>query len=363
MISDGYKLKSNIGRERKGINQNIRNFLDAFTIFYNGIRMHKKPSFVYELKDPYGFALLCEDYSNQTMNIKYDINKTCRDIFEGNGEENNLTDYHTYHCQFTFKEILDMLYLGFLFDYQKALDVYYNQHNALDIFTQIINGNGYIHNRLRPELKRTQGALKYAMESSISLNENLKIETPHVWRLCDGMVAPFIVQKYNSDIHIETAKCHGFGEGIFLISNDEIIDCLKINDTWFTDLPLEHRLSFAFKCTEYKVAQYGKAWSLRSILEVGKLLEANSTQGLLVRGARESFFKNRWFNWSKTSLVYCKKVNGELVAKTVGNVKPTFYTLEGDEGAISPLEERKHERVYLDDWDIREFQKILTLGD
>lgn len=361
MILDKYRLKSNIGKERAGTNQNIRNFLSAFTIFYNGIRMHRKPNFVYELKDPYGFALLCEDYSNKT--IKYDMNKTCRDIFEGNAEEDNLTDCDTYHGQFTFREILDLLYVGFLFDYQKAIDVYRNQHNALDIFTQIIYGNGYIHNRLRPDLKHTQKALKYAVESSISLNENLAIEIPHVWRLCDGMVAPFIVQKYSSDIRVERAECHGFGEGIFLISDGKIIDCLKINDTWFTDLPLEHRLLFAFKCTEYDVAQYGKAWSLRSVLEVGKLLGANPTQGLLVRGARESFFKNRWFNWSKTSLVYCKKVNGELAAKTVGNIKPTFYTLEGDEGLISPLEEKRHERIYLDDWDIREFQKILTLGD
>ena len=61
--------------------------------------------------------------------------------------------------------------------------------------------------------------------------------------------------------------------------------------------------------------------------------------------------------------MYCKKVNGELLAKTPGRVTPEFYTLEGDEGIINPFEERKHERIYLDNWDIREFQKILELGD
>lgn len=147
----------------------------------------------------------------------------------------------------------------------------------------------------------------------------------------------------------------------FLLSDEKIIDCLKINDTWFTDLPLEERLKFAFKCTEYEVQEYGKAWSWRSILDIGKMLEANSTNGLLVRGARENFFQNRWFNWSKTSLIYCKKANGQLVAKTKGRLQPDYYTLEGDEGIISPFEEKKYNRMYLDDFDIREFQKIMEL--
>lgn len=322
--------------------------------------MHEKPSFYHDMKDPYGFALMCEDYKH--LKPIYDMDMTCKEIFEGKGTVSHM-DCVTYQGQFTFKEILDFLYIGFLFDYRKALDVYNNQKNAFNIFNQIINGQGYIHNRAKPYLKKTQSASKFAIESIISLDDSLKINMPHVWRLCDGMVPPFIVTKYHSDMRIVWADCHGFGEGLFIVSNDEIIDCLKINDTWFTDLPLESRLQFAFKCTDYDVMQYGKAWSLRSILETGKLLGGNSRDGLLVRGARETFFKNRWFNWSETSLIYCRKKNGELISKTVGNVKPDFYTLKGDEGIISPFEERKHERVYLDNWDIKEFQKILELGE
>lgn len=360
MLNDKYHLKSSIIQERRGTNQNIRTFLIFFNSFYNGIRMKKKPSFLQDMCDPYGFALMCEDYSNKT--IVYDMDLTCKEVFEGKGEENNVSEI-TYQGQFTFREILDFLYVGFIFDYKKAINIYNNQHNAFDIFNQIINGNGYIHNRVRPNLKKTQEKTRSSYESIINFNENDPIHIPHVWRLCDGMTAPFIVQRYDTDFHIERADCHGFGEGIFIISNDQIIDCLKINDTWFTDIPLENRLQFAYKCTDYDVAQYGKAWSWRSILDVGKMLGANATQGLLVRGAREDFFKNRWFNWSKTSLVYCKKSNGELVSKTRGNVKPDFYTLEGDEGLIDPIEERKYERIYLDDWDIKEFQKILELDD
>ncbi len=358
MLKDKYHLKSSINQDRRGTNQNIRTFLTFFNGFYDGVRMRRKPNFYQELRDPYGFALMCEDYKD--LNIKYDMDLTCKEIFEGEAQENRINQI-TYHGQFNFIEILDMLYLGFLFDYQKAIDVYNNQGNAFNIFNQIINGNGFIFNRAKPELKKSRERIKNAFESIISLDENLPIQKPHIWRLCDGMIAPFIVHKHNPDIHIETANCHGFGEGIFILAGNKIIDCLKINDTWFTDLPLENRLQFAYKCTEYDVIQYSKAWSWRSILETGKMMDANKTHGLLVRGARENFFHNRWFNWSKTSLIYCKKNNGQLVSRVKGNIKPAFYTLEGDEGIISPFEERKYERMYLDDWDINEFRKILEL--
>lgn len=359
MLNDKYYLKSNISKNRAGRDQNIGTFLSFFNAFYNGLRMKKNPSFYREMCDPYGFALMCKDYSS--TNTIYDRDLTCRAVFENEGKEEDI-HLNTYHGQFDFIEILDMLYIGFLFDYRKAINIYKNQGNAFNVFNQIINGNGYIHNRARPMLKKSRSAMRYAFESIVSLDENLPIHIPHVWRLCDGMIAPFIIHKYDSSIRVQKAECHGFGEGIFIISNDEIIDCLKINDTWFTDLPLEDRLQFAYKCTEYDVAQYGKAWSWRSALDVGRMLDANSTNGLLVRCSRENFFNTRWFNWSKTSLVYCKKNNDKLVAKTPGRISPDFYTLEGDVGLISPLEERKHERIYLDDWDIMEFQKILELG-
>lgn len=358
MLKDKYRLRSSINKDRKGTNQNIRTFLTLFDNFYNGLRTREKPSFVQEMKDPYGFALMCEDYKD--LDVKYDMDLTCKQVFNGEAIEDRC-DENRYQGVFSFIEILDMLYIGFIFDYNKAINVYNNQRNAFNVFNQIINGNGFIHNRARPNLKKSRLRTKNAFESIISLDENLPIQKPHVWRLCDGMIAPFIVMRHNRDIQIRVAECHGFGDGIFLISGGKIIDCLKINDTWFTDLPLESRLQLAFKCTEYEVAPYGKAWSWRSILDVGKMLDANSTDGLLVRGARENFFNNRWFNWSKTSLVYCKKYNGQLVSKAPGRSQPAFYTLEGDDGIINPFEEKVHERVFLDDWDINEFRKILEL--
>ena len=359
MLKDNYILRSSINRERQGIHQNIRTFLEFFNAFYDRVRQGKYPNIFREMCDPYGFALMCKDYHNP--NLKYDMDMTCKDIFEGKAAENHI-DYITYQGQFSFFEILNLLYRGFWFDYNKAVHIYDNQHDALNIFKQIINGTGYIYNRAKPELQKSRQYYVYAMESIINLDDEKPIKIPHIWRLCDGMVPPFIVTKHFRDIKVKKAECHGFGDGIFLIANNEIIDVLKINDTWFTDLPLETRLKYAFKCTEYDVAQYGKAWSWRSILDVGKMMGANATNGLLVRPAREDFFENRWFNWSKTSLVYCFKNGNELIANKPGRDQPTFYTLEGDEGVINPIEERRQERIWLDNFDIKEFQKIQELG-
>lgn len=358
MLKDKYHLKSAISKRRRGKNQNIRVFLEFFNNFYNGLRMKRKPNFYHDMCDPYGFALICEDYKNDKL--IYDVELSCKEVFEGQGVDECI-DIPTYQGQFSFIEILDFLYIGFWFDYRKAIDVYNNQHDALSIFNQIINGNGFIFNRARPDLKKSQENSKSAFESIVSLDENLPINIPHVWHLCDGMIAPFIIMKYSPSIRVQRADCHGFGEGIFLISDNKIIDCLKINDTWFVDLPLEDRIQFAYKCTDYEVAQYGKAWSWRSALEVGKMLGCDYLNGLLVRGSRENFFNNRWFNWSRNSIIYCKKVNGKLVSKSRGRIQPEFYNIDGDEAIINPFEERTYERVYLDDWDINEFMKIKEL--
>lgn len=358
MIEDKYQLRSSITRGRRGTNQNIGVFLKFFNNFYNNLLMHNRPNFFQEMRDPYGFALMCEDYENK--DLKYDVHATCHEVFDGKSIEDNC-DLLTYQGAFTFFDILDMLYLGFIFDYKKAVNVYENQNNAFDVFNQIINGDGFIFNRARPDLKKSRNNIKHAFESRITLNDNLSIRLPHIWRLCDGMVAPFIVSKYNPDIRVAKAECHGFSDGIFVLCDNEIIDCLKIGDTWFTDLPLDQRLSFAYKCSDYKVARFGEAWSFRSALDVGRLLGADSKNGLLIRGVRENFFENRWFNWSESSLVFCKKRGDKLVSKTPGGAKPTFYTLDGSEGIVNPFEERVHERVFLDDWDIREFQKIMEL--
>ena len=73
MLHDNYILRSNITKPREASYQNIRTFLEAFNNFYNSLRIKEKPSFYRELCDPYGFALMCEDYKNNRIMYIYRI--------------------------------------------------------------------------------------------------------------------------------------------------------------------------------------------------------------------------------------------------------------------------------------------------
>ena len=95
--------------------------------------------------------------------------------------------------------------------------------------------------------------------------------------------------------------------------------------------------------------------------KVLSLSEISPYTVMIGAGSYEDYFKTTWFEWSKTSLIYCSNVNGKLVVASRKKSKPDFYTLEGDLGEIDPYEERVFERIWLDDFDINEFQQILDL--
>lgn len=358
MLNDPYTIRSAWQREKRAANSNINTFLKDFNQFYNNIRLRKHPSLSTYLRDPYGWAMLCKDYD---MDLTYDRNCTCSDVWHMKGEKDSV-EHPTYQGQFTFKQILNMLYRGYWFDFDKALNVYNNQHSAFSVFNQICNGRGYVQNRVRPDFKDVAQYMKHAFESEISLDENYPIRIPYIHRVCDGFVPPLIVMKHEPPYSLEHMKCHGYGEGLFLVdSNKTIVDVLRINDLWMCDLPLENRLKFATSCVEAEVKPYLKAWSIRSCFRVGRMLNAEPTNGLLIRGGREDFYNNYWFNWCATSLVYCYNVRGEMKSSSRGRSKPDWYTLEGDLGYIEPIEERTKEKIWLDDFDICEFRLILSL--
>lgn len=358
MIKDDFSITSKWQKNRTATNTNINIFLEKFNDFYLKVRARDKPNFIHQLRDPYGWALLCEDYENN--NLIYDKFYTCKEIFEGKGQEYNIT-YPTYRGKFSFAVLLNLLYRGFWFDYEKSVEVYNNQHSALSIFTQIMNGNGYIYNRFRPDLQESGKYMKNAFESKIGLDEDYPINIPYIHRVCDGMVAPFIVMLKPDSLSIEKLECDSYGEGLFLVSNDTIIDVIRINDLLLDDMPLENRLKFAYSCKEMDTASYLKSWSLRSTFKAAQLLGANPYDGVLVRGCRENFLTNRWFAWNENSLLFCHKVHNELVATARGRSMPDWYTLTGDEGYINPYEERTKEKVWLDNFDINEFRRILNV--
>lgn len=360
MADDEFSILSNF-RPSKGASQcTVKEFFEKFEDFYTKVLMRKAPDLPHTICDPYGFALLCEDYQPVYDEINNeDEELICRDAF--------LNSFNTpfdsvFKHKFPFKTLLDLLYRGYFFNYDLALDIYNMQHNPLHIFKQIMNGHGYIMNRLKPNKKKVGKLMNYASESRITLEENQYIEIPFKHRVCDGKTWPCIVSESFIGASVKKDETDGFGEGLCIINEKKhIIDVLKINDLWLIDTPLENRLSFSVHFRNYEPAPYVKAFSWRSALEGGKILGCNKDSGILVRPCYENFFKSTWFEWSKNSLIYCCNINGKLQISNRKSSKPDFFTLDGYLGEVDVREERVYERIWLDDFDIQEFQKILEL--
>lgn len=361
MIKDHYKISSNFRPQKSAAQCNVKEFFEMFEKFYIKVLEKRVPDLDHKLCDPYGFALLCEDYEPIFDSVKYDGNPSCKEAFLNILETPYDSDYK---FKFPFKILLDLLYRGYYFNYDLAMNIYKMQKNPFKIFEQIMNGHGYIMNRLKPNNKRVGKLMNYAYESKLCLEENAEIIVPYKHRVCDGKTWPCIVSESFNGAVVKKDDTNGFGDGLFVINeNNHIIDCLRINDLWLIDTPLENRLKFGVHSRNYKIVPYMKAFSWRSVLNAGKILNLNKNNGILVRPCYEDFFATSWFEWSIRSVLYCCKINGKLQIANRKTSKPDFYTLEGDLAEISPYEERVYERIWLDDFDIKEFQKILSLGD
>lgn len=359
MIKDSYSISSNFRPKKSASHCNVKEFFEMFEDFYTKVLMRKVPDLDHRMCDPYGFALLCKDYEPIFDSIEYNENPSCKEAF--------LNIYTTpfdslYKHKFPFKLLLDLLYRGYYFNYDLAMNIYQMQNNPLEIFKQIMNGHGYIMNRLKPNKKKVGKLMNYAYESKITLDEEREIKIPFKHRVCDGKTWPCIISESFNAATVKKDDTDGFGEGLFVINEkNHIIDCLKINDLWLVDTPVENRLSFGVHSRNYQIAPYMKAFSWRSALDAGKILNLNKNNGILIRPCYENYFNTTWFEWSKTSLIYCCNINGKLQIANRKTSKPDFYTLEGDLGEVDPFEERVYERIWLDDFDIQEFQQILTL--
>ena len=358
MLSDPYITSSNFRPKKSASKCDVKRFYEEFEKFYTKVRSGKNPDLPHPICDPYGFSLLCKDYAKKE-NKKTDKNISCQKSFEENISTENDS---IFKYKFSFEILLELLYRAYLFDIDMAIKVYKMQHDAFDIFNQIMNGQGYVINKLNRKKKAVRKLMNHALNSKISLNENKHIDIPYKQRVCDGKSWPCIISKNYNGASIKKVDIGGYGQGIFLIGNDNLIyDVLKINDLWVTDTPLQNRLKFGTKCSEYELAPYIKAYSWRSALNAGRILGCNQTNGILVRPCYEDYFEASWFQWANNSLIYCCNIKGELKIANRQRSIPDYYTLQGDLGEVNPIEEREHERIWLDDFDIKEFKQILKL--
>lgn len=361
MIEDHYSISSNFRPKKSAVQCNVKEFFEQFEDFYTKVLMRKNPDLPHVICDPFGFALLCEDYKPIYDSTEYDGNPSCQDAF--------MNIFKTPHdslfkFKFPFKLLLDLLSRGYYFNYDLAMNVYNMQKNPLRIFKEIMNGHGYIMNKFAPNKKKVGKLMNYAYESKITLDENRPIEIPVKHRVCDGKTWPCIVSRSFIGAKIVKDDTNGYGEGLFIVTDkNEIIDCLKINDLWLVDTPLENRLTFGFHSRNYNVLPYMKSFSWRSTFDAARILNCNKNEGILVRPCYEDYFNTTWFEWSKSSLIYCCLINGKLQIANRKTSKPDYYTLDGYLGEVPPYEERVYERIWLDDFDIKEFQKILELEE
>lgn len=365
MLHDSYQIRGDFRQGKRVPSISLKKFLNWFAQFNRSIQNGKKPDILHQYCDPYGFALLCNHYN---FSDNFDLDASCHDNFKKNkaiySEYKSLEAPFDLIGSFPFNTILNYLHIGYWFDKKLAIDIFNAQQSPLSIFKQIMAGQGFIQNRYRYDKARVRKYMNYALESKIALDEEYPIPIPYTYRVCDGMVWPCIVTRnYFDPLTVETIDLNGWGDGLFVTQNKNIVDVLRINDLWLTDTPLENRLKFAYKIrseVDYNI-EYVKVWNWRDAIKAGKLMGANSTDGLLLRSSHENYLNNRWFVWSRTSSVYCYNIKNVLRSSGRGNAKPNFYTLEGDLAYVSPYEEKKIERVWLDDFDIKEFQKILEL--
>lgn len=360
MLSDSFRLGSKISPEKHYSDVNVDDFFREFHRFYTDVRLKKNPSFPRGICDPYGFWLLCEDFDGDVV---LDGGCSCREVVEGEGVVGGGVEFGFYRGRFSFVQLLNLLYRGFWFDFDLAVSVFNVQHDVLSVLRQIMGGRGYVMNRFRPDIKEVGRLMNFASESKICLSEDDFIPVPYLHRVCDGLAWPCIVSKHTGGYRVVRGDVHGWGDGLCVVDVDDcIVDVLKVNDTWLTELPLSNRLRFGEEFVGFDVVRYGKCWSLRGALDVGRRVGADSVGGVLVRPCHEDFFRNRWFVWSRSSLVYCCSIGGELTTFNVKTAKPNFFTLDGGVGRVSPVEERVWEKMWLDDFDIGEFRGILGLG-
>lgn len=360
MLSDPYITSSNFRPKKSAANCNVKRFYKEFEKFYIDVRAGKKPDLPHPICDPYGFALLCKDYDTSPLKTaKSGVDISCKESFE----KKINTEYDSiFKFKFPFEALVGLLNKAYFFDVKMALKVYRMQHDAFDIFNQIMNGQGYVINKENRKKKAVRKLINNAFDSKIALNEDSHISIPYKQRVCDGKTWPCIVSNNYISATIKKSEIGGYGQGLFVVGNDNLVyDVLKINDLWVTDTPLENRLKFATKCQEYDAAPYIKAYSWRSALDAGRVLNCNQTEGILVRPCWEDYFDTSWFQWASNSLIYCCNIKGKLRISNRQRSIPDYYTLEGDLGEVNPIERREYERIWLDDFDIKEFQQILKL--
>lgn len=279
--------------------------------------------------------------------------RTAKDII-------NIKNYHKVD-EGLFPHNVKILFTIFDFDLKSFYEVWEYQHNIKRLLKQVVHEDFFIGNRFskRKGLHKPQ----YQLICWPSRHEN--INPPKMHKILDGLLFPVIVSKNNHNYQVQRLQTTNFGDGDFITCNNEIIDCIRINDFWQTRNHLKQRLSFSFLVqTDYDEAPMIICNNMQDIKDAWRLLGANADDGVLIRSLGETLYENYWLILNKDSSFVGTYTKYGFTMHNRGTHKRGFVTLEGRHvGTLGYNYTALKQMRWLDKFDIERFQSIVFQTD
>lgn len=262
----------------------------------------------------------------------------------------------------TFTQNVKALFTIFDFDLKSFYEVWEYQHNIERLLYQIVREDFFIGNRFSKK-KKKQWKSKYQLICYPTKYDNIKM--PQIHRVLDGLVFPVLVSKNNHNYQVQRLNTTNFGDGDFITCNNEIIDCIRINNFWQTRNHLKQRLSFSFLVdTSFDEAPMIICNNMTDIQTAWKMLNANVEDGILIRSLGENLYENYWLILNKDSAFVAMYTHSGYSMSKYGTNKRGFVTLEGKHiGTLGYTYTALKKMRWLDSFDIERFQKIVFQTD
>ena len=362
MPQDSYLLNSN---GPKFVPKDPNNY--SFSEFRDGIRRCLKGQDSKAVMDEAGWLLYFYNY----MPPKGQRSRTCKEILW------ELTDNQKQVDEEHFWEKVGTFYTIFNFDLRSFEQVWEYEQKIENIIPQAV----WPHTKIR---NRFKNAKKSKMVKISPSEESLKV--PEITQECKYLVFPVIITRYIGDYHVEKRDIDGFGEGIFIVDgNQNIVDCMKINDFWLLDEQLSLRRKHLYRAkNSFQVMEF-VCWNFDDLEKAIPLLYDNAEQlnveletndlfnifdfvynesppDLLIREIGRNLYEPNWFRWNKDSyyLFSVDKNNSPRLAQQRSSRKAKYFDLYGKK--IEKMDNEAQKRgleAVLDKRDIKNFKRIL----
>lgn len=256
-----------------------------------------------------------------------------------------------------FNENTRQLYTIYNFDIKSFQQVWEYQHNIKRLLHQIIQPQYFIGNKFAPKHKRIW---KPHHKCTCTPTRHDTIPLPKLHTTLDGLIFPVIITKNHNNYKIQHLQTTNFGDAHYITDNNQIIDCIRINNFWQTQNHLKQRLAFTFLAqTDYDEAPMIICNNMKDIQTGWKMLNANPDQGILIRSLGDNLYKNYWLILNRKSTFVCGYIKYGYSMRAQ-NVKKGFMTLDGQRlGNMGYKDDVLQKMMWLDDFDIDRFKKVV----